>query len=107
MQIGKPDAKAAARQRVFDAERDDQLLALAGDGDLAADVFALVALIGEDQQHRQAVIERRCDLVVERLARRDVARGDPTQHAAPLQFADDLQRRRAVFADVADEQEGV
>src|SRR5229473_2659656 len=79
MQIGKPDAQAAPRLHVLDAERDDDLAALAGDGDLAADVFALVAMLGEDQQHRPAAIER----------------------------GDDLQRRRPVFADVADEQEVV
>jgi hypothetical protein len=107
MQIGEPDPKAAPGLRIFDAKRDDDLVALAGDRDLAADVFMLVAMLGEDQQHRPAGLDRLGDFVVEWPAWAHVARRDPTPHAPPLQFADDFERGLPVFVDMADEQQEI
>jgi hypothetical protein len=107
MQIREPNPQAASGLRVFDAERDDNLMALAGDRDLAADVFVLVAMLGEDQQHCPAGFNRLGDLVVKRLTRAHVARRDPARQATPLQLVDDFERGRPVFANMADEQEEI
>jgi hypothetical protein len=107
MQIGEPDPKAAPGLHVFDAERDDDLMALAGDRDLAADVFVLVAMLGEDQQHCPAGLDRLDDFVVEWSARAHVARRDPTRHAQSFQLVDDFERGLPIFVDMADEQEEI
>ena len=107
MEIGKSDPQAAPRLRVFDAERDDELAALARDRDLAADVFVPITMLGEDQQQRPARLDRFGGLVVERLARVHVARRDPAWNAAPLQLVDYFERGQPVVPDMADEQKEI
>jgi|SRR6516162_2548798 hypothetical protein len=51
VQIGEPDPQAAPGLCIVDAERDDDLMAIARDRDLSADVFMLVAAIRKDQQY--------------------------------------------------------
>jgi hypothetical protein len=84
MQIGEPYPETPPRLRVLDAEWDDDLVALASNGDLAADVVVPVALLGEDQQHRPAGLDRLDDLVVERFAWAHVAWCDPAGDAPPF-----------------------
>jgi len=107
MQVGKTHTKAPTRLGIFDTERHDHFVTFSGDSHFASDVFALIASIGEDEQHCPAALDRVDDFVVERLAGVHVTRRDPAFDAAPLQFCNDLHRRRAVLADVADEEEEI
>src|SRR5262249_29284369 len=84
---------APFRLRILDPKRNDDLVGLAGDGDFAADVFAVVAPLGEDQQHRPAAVDGIGDLVVEGPARAHIARRDPAAHAATLALGDHRLRR--------------
>jgi hypothetical protein len=104
MQIGKADAQASPWLGVFDPKRDDDFAGLASDGDFAADVFAFVATLGEDQKHRPAGVDSIGDLVVEWLSRLHVTRRDPTRDATALELADNIQGGDAIFSDVAYEQ---
>lgn len=108
LQIGKSHPQAAFGLRVFDAEQDDDLVAVACDRDLAADVFVpLVAAVGKDQQHRPAGVDGLDNVVVERPTRRHIARSDPAGDTPPLQFVDDFERGRSILTDMANEQEEI
>src|SRR6516162_4135578 len=107
MQSRKSDAQASPRLRVVDAKWNNDLVTLAGDGHFAVYVFVVVTMFRENQQHRRAPIERVGNLIVEAATRSYIARCDPAPHAAALQLANDFQRRRLVFAHVADKQERI
>src|ERR1700722_16029410 len=105
MQVREPHAQAVLRLDVLDAEGNDYLVALAGEGHFPANIFAGVAMFGEDQQHCAARLDRIGDFVVERPARPDVARRDPAVEAPPFELLDDRHGGVAILADMADEQE--
>jgi hypothetical protein len=103
MQIRESDAKTSAGQYIFNAKWNDSLVALPGEGNLATNILAVIAQIGEDQKHCPAGINCVGDLVVERPAGSNISRRNPATRTTPFQFVNDLHRGIAIFRNMADE----
>ena len=82
-------------------------MSYARNGKLSAYVVTLIAMVREDEQKGSAGFDCIGDFIIKRRTRTHVARRDPASHAATLQFFNDLQSNRSVFADVADKDEKI
>ena len=107
MKVGQPHPKTVFRLGVLYAERNDQLVRLSGDRYLASDIFALVAMVGEHQQHRTAFVDRRADFVVERMPGVNVTGRDPAVDIPPFERGNDFHRLRPILTDMTDEQKWI
>jgi hypothetical protein len=104
VQVRQPNAQTSSRLNILDTKRDYHLLTLAGDCDFAADVLALVATLGKNEQHRATGVYCVGNLIIKWPTWTDITRSNPTMDATPLKFADDLQGGGAVFADMTNKQ---
>src|SRR5262249_28183829 len=77
------------------------------DGDFTANILAIVAAIGKDQQHRATLLDGISNFVIKRDAWPHVTWRDPATHAPSLQLIDHLRGGTVVFADVTDEQKEI